>query len=429
MQFTQIKHQRFNDSCYTAVMDNGLTVAVYPMPNKNGIHAMLSAKIGSVNRDFMLDGRRVNVPAGIAHFLEHKLFENEQEDAFSLFARTGASANAYTSFERTCYLFSTAVNIEASLRALISFVTNPIFTKATVQKEQGIIAQEIKMYDDNAEWVLSNMLLSNLYVNHPLNEDIAGTVESIAEITPKLLYDCYNAFYRPSNMILSVAGNISVEDVQRICEEEYKNCRTPAESVELMPVQEPAEVAQTYAEKTMSVFENMFGLAYKEQPFYAEEKLRNEMTLRMLIDLIADDTSDLYRNLYDSGLANGMFDASVISGEDYLSVMFTGESKDPEKVIGDIKKEIAKRRDIGFDEGRFLECKRAFLGSELCSFDSVEAVAARMTVGYFKDYGIYDIIDIVDSISINDVENMLEKVLNDKNSTAAFIRPAGGEDR
>ena len=404
-------------------MDNGLTVMVYPMPPKNGIFAMLSAKIGSVNNDFMLDGRRIEVPAGIAHFLEHKLFENEDEDAFSLFARTGASANAYTSFDRTCYLFSSAIHMEQSLRTLIRFVTKPVFTKKTVQKEQGIIAQEIKMYDDNAEWVLTNMMFKNMYVNHALNEDIAGTVDSIAKITPELLYDCYNAFYRPSNMVLAVAGNISFETVKEICEQEYAGYEIQSGEVSEVLADEPAGVASKSSEKSMSVFESMFGLSYKEKAFSGASRLRDETTLRLLIDMLTDDTSDLFRKLYDSGLANDMFDASVISGRDYLCVAFSGESREPEQAVSEIKAEIARAKEIGFDPERFEECKCAFLGAELCSFDSIDAIASKMTVSHFKDFGLYDIIDTIENITLDDIQKMLCKVLNENDSVTAIIRP------
>ncbi|MEG1651339.1 MAG: pitrilysin family protein, partial [Oscillospiraceae bacterium] len=232
MKTEVIKNARLDEQYHKITLDNGLTVLVYPMPQKEGVYALLGAKIGSTTRDFILGDKRVKVPSGIAHFLEHKLFENENEDAFELFAKTGANANAYTSYDKTCYLFSASINIEQSLRTLIRFVTAPHFTAETVDKEQGIIGQEIKMYDDNPDWALATMSLQSLYKKHPVRDDIAGSAESISEITPELLYTCYNAYYRPANMALSIAGNITAEQVLQICEEEYAGVGVPSETFE-----------------------------------------------------------------------------------------------------------------------------------------------------------------------------------------------------
>lgn len=428
-EFDRIYNKRLDESYYKGVLDNGLTVYVYPMPHKNGIHAMLSAKIGSVTRDFILGGRRVTVPSGVAHFLEHKLFEGEEgEDAFTLFAETGASANAYTSFDRTCYLFSATIHIEQSLRTLIRFVTHPYFTKETVDKEQGIIAQEIKMYDDNADWVLTTMMLANLYAVHPIRDDIAGTVESIAQITPQTLYDCYNGFYRPDNMVLAIAGNIEPDTVARICQEEYADAAAPDETVGIVSIDEPPAVAEKYSERTMDVFEQQFALGYKEKPFFKKDEVRGGIVLRLLLELLVGETSPLYRKLYDSGLINGMFDASALSGEDYLCIAFSGESAQPNAVVAAVKAEIARQRKQGIDAQRFEEHKRALIGDDLCSFDSIEGVATKMTVGHFKSVELYSIIDLVESIKVSDVQQMLDAMLDNEKSTLAVIKPLRGQE-
>ena len=208
-----IKSDILNEQYSLIKTDCGLTVACYPMPKHNGIHAVFATKFGSINRRFSVDGEDMEIPAGVAHFLEHKMFENEDGDAFEKFAKTGANANAFTSFDKTCYIFSATNNIEESLDILLSFVTQPYFTKETVEKEQGIIGQEIKMYDDSASWRVLFGVLEGLYHNHTVKDDIAGTVESIAQITPEMLYKCAEAFYSPSEMVLSVAGNITEQQL------------------------------------------------------------------------------------------------------------------------------------------------------------------------------------------------------------------------
>ena len=199
------------------VLPSGLTVLVRPMPGYSSTHVIFATKFGSIDRDFRLDGKEVHLPAGVAHFLEHKMFEDEDGDAFAKYAKTGANANAFTSFDRTCYLFTATQQLDESLDVLLGMVTHPYFTEQTIAKEQGIIGQEIKMYDDSPDWRLLNALFRCLYADHPLRDDIAGTVESIAELTPQMLYNCTKAFYAPSNMVLSVAGKITLAQAVDAC--------------------------------------------------------------------------------------------------------------------------------------------------------------------------------------------------------------------
>ena len=175
-------------ACEKTVLPSGLTVLVRPMPGYGSVHAEYATRFGSIDRDFVLDGKPVHLPAGVAHFLEHKMFESEDGDAFSQYAKTGANANAFTSFDQTCYVFTATRQVDESLDILLSMVGQPYFTEATIQKEQGIIGQEIRMYDDNPDWRMLFALCGCLYENHPIRSDIAGTVESIAEITPEMLY-------------------------------------------------------------------------------------------------------------------------------------------------------------------------------------------------------------------------------------------------
>ncbi len=187
-------------------LPSGLTVLVRPMPGYSGTHVIYATRFGSIDRDFRLGEREVHLPAGVAHFLEHKMFEDEDGDAFAKFAKTGANANAFTAFDRTCYLFTATEQLDESLDVLLGMVGRPYFTEQTIAKEQGIIGQEIKMYDDSPDWRLITGLCECLYHSHPIRSDIAGTVESIAEITPGMLYDCCRAFYAPGNMVLAAAG-------------------------------------------------------------------------------------------------------------------------------------------------------------------------------------------------------------------------------
>ena len=199
------------------VLPSGLTVLVRPMPGYAAAHAIVAARFGSIDLHFRLGEEELTLPAGVAHYLEHKMFESEEGDAFALYAKTGANANAYTSFDRTSYIFTATGKIDESLDVLLGMVGKPYFTEATIAKEQGIIGQEIRMYDDSADWRLLTGLCQCLYAHHPVRSDIAGTVESIAQITPEMLYACTDAFYQPANMVLAAAGNITMEQLEAAC--------------------------------------------------------------------------------------------------------------------------------------------------------------------------------------------------------------------
>ena len=215
MKETLIKNHLLKEEYYEIDHESGLKIFVMEKPDYNGAYALFGTKYGSVDTCFKLENEDsfTSVPEGIAHFLEHKLFESEELDAFERFAETGANANAYTSFDRTCYLFQCSGEFEKNLEILLDFVKAPYFTEETVKKEQGIIGQEIKMYDDSASWRVLFGILEGLYHNHTVKDDIAGTVESIAQITPEMLYKCAEAFYSPSEMVLSVAGNITEQQL------------------------------------------------------------------------------------------------------------------------------------------------------------------------------------------------------------------------
>ena len=233
------------------VLPSGLTVLVRPMPGYSGTHVIYATRFGSIDRDFCLNGQTVHLPAGVAHFLEHKMFEDEDGDAFAKYAKTGANANAFTSFDRTCYLFTATQQLDESLDVLLGMVGHPYFTEQTIAKEQGIIGQEIKMYDDSPDWRLITGLFECLYHSHPIRSDIAGTVESIAKITPDYLYQCYRTFYNLHNMVLCVAGRFDVQKVLELCDRLL--IPSKPQRIERIFQPEPPEIVRPRVEEKLSV--------------------------------------------------------------------------------------------------------------------------------------------------------------------------------
>ncbi len=413
-----------NENYYKKTFDNGLTVAVYPMPEKMSVYALYGAKIGSIDRSFMLDGERVDVPAGVAHFLEHKLFESEKGDAFTLFAKTGASANAFTSFDKTCYLFSASSNELQSLSSLIDFVNEPYFTKETVEKEQGIIGQEIKMYLDAASWVMLFGLLQSIYSIHPVRDDIAGSVESIAEIDEKVLFKCYEAYYRPQNMVLAVAGNIDPEQVFELVQSKIDVVKKFDSKVEYLSQQEPNEVYKQKFEQALDISSPMFCLGFKERPIDDDQDaVKRSVAIEIILDIIAGETSELFRNLYDSGLINGPLSTEAIEGRGFLCTTFSAESEKPYQAIELISKEIEKFKKEGICDQRFLEAKRALIGETIVDFDSVEEVATGLVYSHFKGASLFLALNETIDITKEYVEQVLKEILVSSLSATSVIVP------
>lgn len=250
--------------CQSTVLPSGLTVLCRTMPGYSTVHAMYATAFGSTTRRFTLDGKAVELPAGTAHFLEHKMFESEQGDAFELYAKTGASANAFTGYDRTCYIFTASGQIDENLDILLNMVGHPWFTEATIAKEQGIIGQEIKMYDDSPDWRLMTGLFRCLYKDHPIRDDIAGTVDSIAQLTPDLLYACTDAFYRPGNMVLSVAGNITLDQAVAACRRAGLDKPAPDHTVTVAANRPENNVPRPEMRFSMPVNKPCFALAFRE---------------------------------------------------------------------------------------------------------------------------------------------------------------------
>uniref|UniRef100_S0DFI7 Putative peptidase M16 domain containing protein n=1 Tax=termite gut metagenome TaxID=433724 RepID=S0DFI7_9ZZZZ len=381
---------------------SGLTMLLYPMQGFSSAYALFSTKYGSVDTCFKTNTDKdfLQVPEGIAHFLEHKLFESEDGDAFTRYAQTGASANAYTSFDRTAYLFSCTDKFKESLEILLDFVTKPYFTEQTVQKEQGIIGQEIKMYEDNPEWrVFFNLLLA-LYHEHPLRVDIVGTVDSIAKIDADILYRCYNTFYNLNNMVLCIAGNFSVDDVVATADRILKPARDL--TIERRNKPEPRSVYKEKYEQNLPVAIPLFSVGFKADPATEAENAFNQLVDELLINIIAGESTPLYRKLYDEGLINSDFGGEAMSSRDYALTMFSGESRDPERVRDEIVAEISRIKREGIDPDVFSRCKKTVYGNYVSAFSKAESVASMMLSAYFSGTEIYRTLEMLAALTIED---------------------------
>lgn len=424
MKQTLIANEKLQEQYYLYEHPTGLQIALYPMQGYSSTFALFGTKLGSIDNAFKTDEQApfTEVPEGIAHFLEHKLFESEDGDAFSLFAKTGASANAYTSFDRTCYLFSATSKFEESLSSLLKFVQEPYFTQETVEKEQGIIGQEIRMYDDDAGWRVFFNLLGALYHNHPVRIDIAGTTDSIAKIDADLLYQCYHTFYNLNNMILSIAGNFELEPTIALIEQSLKDT-TPV-TVIPKPVDEPLTVCQSKVEQSLAVSMPLFDIGYKLPAVDGLQRLKCQLEFEVLLEILAGESSALYQELYEGGLIAPGFDAEIFTGRGYFAVIFGGESKNPMAVKQRLQQEIETFRKTGVDAESFARTKKALYGRLVRGLNNVEGVANGMISYHFADVNLFDSMTLMEQMKLDDVNQLLKGSLQEELSAISIINPS-----
>ena len=405
-------------------LPSGLTVLVRPMPGYSSTHVIYATKFGSIDRDFCLNGQTVHLPAGVAHFLEHKMFEDEDGDAFAKYAKTGANANAFTSFDRTCYLFTATQQLDESLDVLLGMVGHPYFTEQTIAKEQGIIGQEIKMYDDSPDWRLITGLFECLYHSHPIRSDIAGTVESIAEVTPAMLYDSCKAFYAPGNMVLAAAGNTTMEQILAACKRHGLMEPRPAEKVQRLWATEPMTLAATEKTLTMPVSKPCFGVGFKEEPLSADD-LRTEALYDLVLSCIVGGMSPLYRRLYDEGLVNPGFGGEVLRVDGCCCILFTGESDVPNTVRQLLLDEIARVRAAGVDREVFTLCKNEKYGQLIENLENVEDSASQMADFALSGQTVAQQISMLAGLTAEDADAALQHILCTDRMATMYILPDG----
>ena len=422
MNIKEVRNELLNEKYYDIDHPSGLKILVMPKENYSSTYAIFATKYGSIDTMIqMSDGSFKEIPEGTAHFLEHKLFESEDLDAFERFAKTGASANAYTSFERTGYLFSCSANFKKNLEILLDFVQNPYFTQATVEKEQGIIGQEIDMYKDAPDWEVMFNCLRTMYHNLPVRIDIAGTQESIAQITAKTLYGCYDNFYNLHNMVLAVAGNADVDEIVEVADKVLK----PVEGkmAQRKVIDEPEEVIDSYIEEKLSVATPQFMFGFKESWDTPERTTKEEISMEILLDMISGQSSELYKRLFDGKLINNSFGFEYFTGFGYSCVLFAGESNDPKKIAEEIVGEIGRFRETGFYETAFERTKKKLYGRMIMGMNDIEGLANNMAVSYFAGEDVFTDFEIFKTVTLDDVNDIFKKTLDENRSVLSVINP------
>ena len=415
----EIKNELLGESYFKIEHSSGLTVYVMKKEGYKSSYAIFGTAFGSADNHYITaENDEITLPDGTAHFLEHKLFESEEKDAFERFSQTGAMANAYTSFDRTCYLFQCSSNFYTNLEILLDFVQSPYFTEQTVAKEQGIIGQEIKMYEDSPEWQATMGVLAALYENCAVNKDIAGDVESIAKITPETLYSAYNGFYNLNNMVLSVVGDVDPAKVLGVCDRTLKTENSKA--ARSVVSTEPLASFKKKSVKKMQVGLPIFAFGYKE-PHTGIKTLKEKILTIILNQVLIGNMSPLYQSLIEEGLINDEFESEYFTSRNYSAVLFTGTSKDPEAVKVKFEQEVNRVRENGIDKELLFFFLKELYGDYIVFFNSVERLANALCECEFSSYGLFDEMEIYKAVTVDDAQELLKEKYNPEASSISII--------
>lgn len=424
----KIVNEILKEELYYEKLENGLDVYFMPKKGFTKKYAVLATNYGSNELEFIPIGedKKIRVNEGIAHFLEHKMFEQpDGKNAFDKFSKWGASANAFTNFTMTAYLFSTTENFYESLQHLIDYVQTPHFTDENVEKEKGIIEQEIKMYNDDPDWNVYFNCLKALYVNYPVRVDIAGDVESIYKITKEELYKCYNTFYNPGNMMLFVIGDLDVDKVMEVVKSSNHYDMKHLETIQKFYPDEPDRVNEKEVVAKFPISIPMFNIAFKDRNvgISGVELLRKEIVTEVLIDMIFKRGSKLYEELYMNGLINENFGAGFSSQIDYGFTIIAGESKDPRKVQSVINKYLEMYKKEGLEKVEFERSKKKKIGNFLKYFDSVNFIANNFIAYNFKGINLLDYLEVIKDIKFEEVIDRLNSHFDEEFSVISIVEP------
>ena len=428
MELKYTKNSVTGEEMYCGTHSSGLGIYIIPKKGYSKTYAIFGTRYGSVDSKFVVPGEKelTEVPDGIAHYLEHKMFDQpDGSNVFDKFSKYGGNANAFTSFNMTAYLFSATANIEENLETLMDYVQSPYFTAESVQKEQGIIGQEIRMYDDNGGWQLFFGLLNCLYKNHPVKKEIAGTVESISHITADYLYKCYNTFYNLSNMSIVVVGNVDAARIAQVIENGVKKNEPFSEEIKKVYPEEPKEIAKNYTEQKLSVAMPLFMLGFKDTDtgYGGDRLLKKSIEINILLKMLFGKSSSLYKDLYEEGLINNSFSLEYTMQPDYGYTSIDGESSDPKAVYDAVINEVEKVRNKGLSKEDFERIKKVMWGEYIRSQNDVEDYAVTFMQYLFMGIDYFNYYDVYKTVTFEDVQKRFDEHFVKERSALSVVNP------
>lgn len=420
-----IENIKLKEKLYVEKLENGLTVMILPRKTTQKKYAMWGVNFGSIDNHFINpdNNKEIKIPDGVAHFLEHKMFEQENGvNSLDALSSLGVDANAYTTNDYTTYLFECTDNFYEALDELMDYVQHPYYTDENVEKEKGIIGQEINMYDDYPTWKVYMNAMECLYHNNPVKLDIAGTIESITPITKETLYDCYNTFYTPSNMLMVITGDFEPEKlIQEIKNRIVKN-ENKGEIKRIYP-KEPEEINKEKIEAVMDVNNPIFVIAIKDKTLENEtEQVKKHIAIEILLNIIVGKSSKLYKELYEKGIVMSPLDLDYEFSKQYAHIAISGQSNEPEKVMEELKKEIEKLKKEGLEKQQFERIKKKIYGDYITEYNDISGVARMLMADYFKGINSFEYIENHKQVTKEYAEKILREIFDENKMVISIVK-------
>lgn len=420
-----IEGLKIKEKAYIEKLENGMKIIIIPKKNTKKKYVIWGTHFGSIDNRFIMPqtGEEVFIPDGVAHFLEHKMFEQpDGTNSLDTLMALGLDANAYTTNDHTAYLFECTDNFYEGLDELMDYVQHPYFTDENVEKEKGIIGQEINMYDDDPGWQLYMNIMDCLYKDNPIKLDIAGSIESISKITPDVLYKCYNTFYHPSNMVMVLCGDFEPEKLLQ----EVKNRLIPKENQgEIKRIYPQKENSINKPEKTaqMEVSLPMFMMGFKDIENSAENRIQKHIAIEILLNMLIGKSSDLYKKLYENGILLAQPELDYEWSHEYAHVLISGFSQKPELVKQKIDEEIEKMQKDGLNEENFNRIKRKIYGDYVIEYNSVANIGRMFLADSMKGINSFDYIEDFETVTKEYAQNVLNEIFKKENEAISIIKP------
>lgn len=417
-----IESLNIKEKAYIEKLENGMTVIIIPKNTTKKKYVIWGVNFGSIDNHFKVDGEEIYIPDGVAHFLEHKMFEQENgKNSLDTLMALGIDANAYTTSDHTAYLFECTDHFYEGLDELMNYVQNPYFTNENVEKEKGIIAQEIRMYDDDPGWQLYMGILDCLYKNNPIKVDIAGTVESISKITPEVLYKCYNTFYALDNMTLVICGDFEPEKLLEEVKKRLTKNKT-YEKIERIYPEKEKNINKKYVEKNMNVSMPIFAIGIKDVSKMDSEIVKKHIAIEILLNMIIGKSSDLYKKMYNQGLLLEEPSIDYEFSEEYAHIVISGQSNDSEEVYKMFKEEIENYKNNELNIDHFERIKKKIYGDYVVEYNSVSEIARMFLTDHMKKISSFDYIEQYKVITKEYVEQVLKEIFNDEYMALAIVK-------
>ena len=424
-----IENLKVKEKLYMEKLENGLTVMIIPKIGVQKKYIIWGTNYGSIDSKFIVPGEEnvTEVPNGVAHFLEHKLFEQENgTNSLDTLTALGANANAYTTNDHTAYLFECTDNFYEAMDELMDYVQNPYFTDENVEKEKGIIGQEIMMYDDYPDWRVYLNTMEAMYHNNPIKIDITGTIETIGKIDKEILYKCYNTFYNPSNMALVVCGDFNPEEMLEEIKKRLIEKNNQGEIKRIYP-EEPQEIVQEKIEQKLEVSQPLYTIGIKDSREKCSIENQNEIikkhiSIEILLNILIGRSSSLYKELYDEGILFGQPSLDYEFGKTYAHVLITGQSKNPEVLYERFKQEVKSIKDKGINEQDFKRIKKMIYGGYVKEYNVVQDIARIFLSDYFKGINAFDYLEEIEEINVEYLNQVLNDVFKEEKMVISIVR-------